>query len=108
MHLILLMFADQVARIRSLCAAPAPQQTVALGPEHRARLEASHRRRLSDLVAKACLNVVKGLMKHQVRGLGIASGPGLNVLIIKLQGLRLRAESFPGADMVPAWVLTPP
>ncbi len=66
--------AEQVARIRSLCAAPAPQQTMALGPEHRARLEASHRRRQSDLVAKACLNVVKGLMKHQVCGIGSTQG----------------------------------
>ena len=40
---------------------------MALGPEHHARLEANHARRLQELVGRSCLNIVKGLMKHNVR-----------------------------------------
>jgi hypothetical protein len=64
---------EQVARIRSLCATPPPQQAVQLGADHRARLEASHRRRLAELVAKPCLNIVKGLMKHQARAVTVSA-----------------------------------
>ena len=56
---------EQVARIRSLCTLPPSPQNVQLSADHRARLDANHRRRLGELVAKPCLNVVKGLMKHQ-------------------------------------------
>lgn len=64
----------QVARLRSLSAAPSvgAEQEVALAPEHRGRLEANHRRRLQELAQRACLNLVKGLMKHHVR----TTGPG--------------------------------
>lgn len=80
--------------MRALSAVPASEPEVALKPEHWSRLEANHRRRLQELAQRACQNIVKGLMKHQVRpsavipyrALDMARRTGCNYRIVSNTG----------------------